>query len=380
MACVVVVAGCSFSIPAGSGDDGGVTDDSGDAPACAAWQPQHVDPCTLVAPSAGLDLVATGTYVYDTGTRMLVDPTGTPVDHASEERAGLVVISADHLLVGPTSRLRAIGPRPLLVAAWTTMVIEGHIDASSTTGQPGAGATTAVCTTPSPGESDVGGAAGGGGGGFGAAGGRGGDGDSNQDAGGDGISIGAEPGAAVALPTTVRAGCPGGAGGEGTIAMRGLGGAGGGAFELVAKDSITVRGVLHAGGQGGIGVTNDGGGGGGGSGGYIGLDAPVITLEGATVAANGGAGAGGGDDGNLGGLGEDGKASAIVAAGGVGGLPGGTRGGDGGVAGASAGRGVTITNTGGGGGGGGGVGMILVWSPSFMGLNATISPPVITNP
>ncbi|MFN0248785.1 MAG: hypothetical protein ACKV2T_17985 [Kofleriaceae bacterium] len=373
----VAVTGCSFNVSVTPVDDGG---GMVDANACAQWRPEHVDPCMLVTPR-GLDLVLSGTYVYDTELETLVDPMGATVDHASEGQPSLVIVVADHLTVAATSRLRAVGTRPLMIVAWTTIVVDGSIDVSSRPGQPGAGVGTAECTTPSPGENDVGGAGGGGGGGFGAAGGKGGDGDSNLSGGNDGTGLGASPGAALALPARVHAGCGGGDGGGGTTAQRGRGGMGGGALELVARDSITVRGTLHAGGQGGTGTSNDGGGGGGGSGGYLGLDAPVVILDGGTLAANGGAGAGGGDDGNVGELGEDGRALEVAATGGIGGLPGGTRGGDGGVAGAEAGRSVTITNTGGGGGGGGGAGMILVWSPAFdAGTTATISPAAITNP
>lgn len=366
---------CRF-VPGAFPPDDGAADDGAtiDAPECDAWNAQHFEPCQLASPSACLDLELAGSYVYDSDTRTLTDPSGAVIAHTSTDMTDSVLVSVDCLRVGVSSTLRAIGTRPLIVASWSTIEITGLVDVSSSTSGAGAGANASACALAQVGENDPGGAGGGGGGAFQGAGGKGGDGDSNQNAGNDGIALGGLGASAASLPVSVRGGCPGANGGEGTPGVHGDGGAGGGAIQLTARIGIRVDGTIHAGGQGGIGKVTDAGGGGGGSGGYIGLDAPTIDLRDGVLAANGGAGSGGGDDSNLGVAGEDGRVVAIAALGGIGGLPGGTDGGDGGYGGTLDGELVTAFNTGAGGGGGGGAGYILLWGSELDTTGAVVTP------
>ena len=66
--------------------------------------------------------------------------------------------------------------------------------------------------------------------------------------------------------SVLRGGCRGGVGGDTSEGELGQGGQGGGAVMLNAVESITVSGVIHAGGQGGEGSSRNSGGGGGGCG------------------------------------------------------------------------------------------------------------------
>jgi hypothetical protein len=87
------------------------------------------------------------------------------------------------------------------------------------------------------------------------------------------------------------------------------GGGAGGALQLVAGQSITITGAVHASGGGGLGGQTDPdnqclGGAAGGSGGSLLLEAPVVTYGG-NFFANGGSGGGGGN--NEGSTGENGR-------------------------------------------------------------------------
>ena len=353
---------------------------AGDAGVCLAWDPQHFDPTQLVAPVGPLNLSAAGTYIYDTDQLSLRDPGGGPINHATDETASVVVISVDSFDLASGATLRAIGTRPLLIASRSSITVAGEIDVSSPrTGVPGAGANPGACLPATPGEDDVGGAAGGGGGGFGTDGGRGGDGDANSSSGGDGTAVGGEGGAAVPAPTVVIGGCPGARGGEGE-AGRADPGNGGGAIQLTACQQITVSGTIQAGGGGGESVNREAGGAGGGSGGFIGLDAPIVDVSGGSLAANGGGGGGGGDFSNAGEAGSDGALGSQPAAGGRRSNNNGTDGGAGGAGATLNGQGVPNPVNGAGGGGGGGVGFVLIWTESLSDGGVTISPPATRLP
>lgn len=135
---------------------------------------------------------------------------------------------------------------------------------------------------------------GGSGGGYGSAGGEGGDTT-------EGGRVGFDGGSPYGEPTLVP--LRGGSGGGAGAFPSGFGGHGGGAMQLVAFNSITVSGVVDAGGGGGLGgatytntaqdVMNTGGGGGGGSGGAILLESEDVIIDG-FVGATGGSGGQGG--------------------------------------------------------------------------------------
>jgi len=336
-------------------------DGGADAPFdCTVWPaPAHFDPCAIPPPGGALDLSMPGTYRYDTTTKTLTAPDGGTSQPPHQVVAGAQLISIDALQIGASASLRVVGDKPLIVAAWSRIDVVGTLDASSAGGALGAGANGAGCATATAGGNASGGGGGGGGGGFQGMGGSGGK--------GNGTTAGGLGGNAVAIPM-LAGGCRGAKGGDGSTAGA-QGGDGGGAVQLTARDTITITGVVHAGGAGGRGATttlddssSGPGGGGGGSGGMIGLEAPIVTGSG-TLAANGGGGGEGADSsaGQLPGAnGADGAPGTTSASGGAQNVAG--NGGTG-SAGAQLAGGLGVDDaTDGGGGGGGGAGYIFVRS------------------
>ncbi len=353
-------------------------------PGCETWTPRptHFEPCDLPAPLGPLNLEMEGEYVYDTDAVTLRDPAGNERAHASVELFGnppVRAISVDRLLVGNVARLRAVGSKPLLVASWSEIVVDGAIDVSSNAVS-GAGASTGDCTPSGGGGQDDEGGGGGGGGGFSGNGGNGGNGA------GAGAGAGGNAGIGIPTPGTVRGGCPGARGGIGSDGDgTGAGGAGGGALQLTARSRIDIRGQLHAGGAGGGGGrcaegNTRSGAGGGGSGGLLDLEAPTIVFgSNAVVAANGGGG-GEGCQGGTTDAGTAGQASNERAPGASGTS---NTGGDGGAGGAGSNRDgidgsdgtVFFADRGSGGGGGGGTGYIIIEGSDSVASGAVLSPP-----
>lgn len=246
--------------------------------------------CLLTAPAGDKQLsTAINTDAGGTCTQVLPQ-TGSPTS-APE----LCVIAARTITVqGPVT---VTGKRALVLigADTVTVAASATLDASSTTANPqrvGGGANPGVCSKTSNGTSSDNGAGGGAGGSLATRGGNGGPGNLNQ-----GVAAGGTPGPAQPAPAVLLGGCPGGKGGDGQNNNGGTGGSGGGAVYLIAGSSITITGDVFASGAGGNGMPSNAGqeqgGGGGGSGGMIGLDAPMIRIDGRIV-ANGAAGAGGG--------------------------------------------------------------------------------------
>ena len=369
----------------------------GAAPAdCGTWKPKHFTPCALPAPLGPLRLSGSG-YIYDTDRGEFIG--GTPVVHTSivlpqPDGTSARIISVASFTLDPLVRLRVIGSLPLIIASWGTIQIQGRLDASSTAADlRGAGANFAGCMAAKPGAAGVAtkGTGGGGGGGFAGAGGTGGTGDQDNDPG----TVGGAGGAALAMPTAiVHGGCPGASGGPlgpgatapATATSASAPGVGGGAVQLTARTSITVPvgGSVEAnGGGGGAGLGNgEGGGGGGGSGGFVGLEAPAITVAG-ILAANGGGGGGGGSDTVAGGVGGDGRAAAGAAVGGGNAAQCSGTGATGSASTTLAGTSINPAQTAvscGAGGGGGGAGAISIRATTFTMTGATFSPPVTLDP
>jgi hypothetical protein len=362
--------------------------------ACATWHPEGFDPCALTIAAASLSLDGPA-YVYNSAVGALYDASQQTVLQSGQtimqaDGAMVAVLSIGRLTVTPAARLQIVGPRPLLIVSWSSIVVDGTIDAGShlevTNPQAhivqlvlGAGANQGCGVEVGQDGLDAtatGGSGGGGGGGFHGAGGPGG-----RGGGASGVpgGTGGQPGALAGM----RGGCPGGASGAGMIATpptqgsRALGGAGGGAIRLVAYDTIGVRGTISANGSGGAGApTNSAcGGGGGGSGGYIGFEAPIVALGG-TITANGGGGGGGGGASGAGNDGGDGVAGTAPAPGGPIAASGcGQAGGVGGAAATLDGTAAANADTcGGGGGGGGASGFIEITSPDYIAGAGTMSP------
>ncbi|HEY0251436.1 MAG TPA: hypothetical protein VGC41_07900, partial [Kofleriaceae bacterium] len=245
-----------------------------------------------------------------------------------------------------TGTFIAFGSRPLVVLSLTTIDVGGELSVSSTSVRRGAGSdpANAGCTGTDP-TADGGG---GYGGSFGSVGGNG---------------PGATDGAAgpIITPTTLRGGCPGGAGKPASIAQLGHGG---GAVALIACTSISVLGSVDAAGEGGGGGAATNGGYGGGAGGMIVFNTPTLTVDTTThIYANGGGGGGGGA--SMVAFGGTGKTAVDETDGGAFGGGGGGTGGDGGKGDSVLGGHDLLdgrAGTGGGanGGGGGGMGVITV--------------------
>jgi hypothetical protein len=284
-----------------------------------------------------------------------------------------------------------VGAKPLVIAVWSTATIDGTIDAGSHRGvRTGGGAQPTTCEPTAPTAGMValvtGGSGGGGGGAFQGNGGDGGTGDL-----GGTPTTGGTHGTSVATPSVVRGGCAGAISGEAgpgalapsTATTFSSFGRGGGAVRVVAFTSITLDGVMLAGGGGGDGAAQGSacGGGGGGSGGYLGLEAPTVTLaNSAVLAANGGGGGGSGPFAGLGNPGNDASANATPAPGGAGVGACGHAGSPGAAAAVLEGGGPVAPDNCGGSGGGGGAGYILVHAPTFDAGTAVVSPPVIRTP
>ncbi len=346
---------------------------------CMTWPaPAHFMPCMIDEPTESLTI--DGAFTYDTTTGTLSGP-GSPPNPLNKVVDGSMLISVVSFTVTSGGTLRVIGDKPLIVASWTTIDIDGAIDVGSNATDLGAGANTGNCAAhlPARGGNSGGGGGGSGGGGFGAAGGRGGN--------GDGVN-GGNGGAAIAMRPLLLGGCAGAIGGNADNGEDGgLPGAGGGAIQLTAQMSITIAGQLNAGGQGGLGGKSNnnneddgGGGGGGGSGGMIGLEAPSITIDaGAKLGANGGGGGQGGGNTMTGTVGADGTATDIQATGGNMGDSAGDGGlGSGGatLVGGLGTNGNANGSANGGGGGGGGAGFIVFSSATA----ATVAPGVVISP
>lgn len=376
------VTGCSFEPGQLAVGDGGV-DPTGDGSGDGSTTPtplvvSHVDAADAAPGMGALTLDASATI--DTSARsisgMSALPVGVTFDSVAQPNGPeLAVLRLSSLEVGASAMIRVIGSRPLVVIAATSITIHGTLDAGARRAQPGAGGgphDQPHTGRGSPGANDGGagnsggvGDSGGGGGGFGTPGGGGG--------GGGGpisdpkITIAGPPGGPAHGTPELLILRGGGAGGVGSPCMLDPGGAGGGAIQLSAFESITVDGVIHVGGGGGGRgyrcPSTGGSGGGGGAGGAIFLEANTITLGG-TLAANGGGGGSGSDSPNsLDGIfGADASATASAAAGAAA-----VNGGIGGAGGAGGWRDSDPMNgadTGyaNGGGGGGAVGRIVVRS------------------
>jgi hypothetical protein len=383
------------------GDDASADDATDDAPLCESWQAHHFAPCAIPPPTDGLTLtMANSPYTYTTTTGELTDKNGavavtdTVITQTGGTMAALISVSSMTIETG--ARLDVVGDKPLIIASWGTIAIDGILDAGSRTTGPrvGAGGGPAeLCTgaqLAKPGDDETttgGGSGGGGGGGFQGAGGGGGPGDSGGENPG-----GAGGGAVAAFPQIVRGGCSGAvsgkAGPDSSSAdpdARSAGGGGGGAVQLTARTGITVNDTarLTAGGAGGGGSPDAAacGGGGGGAGGYVGLVSPLVIFSGAPIlAANGGGGGGSALFANPGDPGDDAGASVTSAIGGAASSC--SVQGGGGAAGATL-LGATAAQTQvtcGGGAGGGGAGFIGIFSPAFTIASAQLSPAHQINP
>jgi len=369
----VGLVGCGFSTRIPIGEDpfeAGMPPEA--AAACTAWSftPKDFDPCAIAPPEAQPTLF-TGAYIIDSDTGVMNGPGVSMKQLAYRDVNGVGVVSFSNLIVQANTSIRGEGMKPLAIVSWGSIQLDGALDVSSNLNNPaGAGANPASCATSLGGNGLAinGGDGGGGGGGYGGLGGRGGNGNNVTNSGGT-------AGIVRGLPAVIEGGCRGGNAPIGDGGTPGKAGNGGGGIAVVAKDTLAISGIVHAGGSGGSGgAMSQTGGGGGGSGGMIRLEAAMLILESSAIlAANGGQG-GGGCDGATAGVGASGLAAAAEAA--QGNSQGaGTDGGGGGFRDRVTGNAASQSSEGGG-GGGGGVGYIVYKGhPSMTGIGgATTSP------
>jgi hypothetical protein len=409
VATLLFTVGCHFHSPLvndAAKDDAGPIDTVDsliiDAPPiCTTWHPQFFDPCRIPSPNGDLHLVvANSPYKINTTTGPDNSATVTDKNNTVIDVAGMLwpqtsgpdaaLLSVDHFQIDNGVEVDVTGSKPLMIAAWSAMTIDGTIDAGSHTAtpRPGPGANPTAC---SDGHATVGqdavatgGSGGGGGGAFRGNGGHGSTGDSPPGplGGPGGTGLGSPP-------TVVRGGCAGaasGTAGSGAVSPSNSttvspGGTGGGGLYLAARMDLHVHatGKISSGGGAGVGAPQGSacGGGGGGAGGMLAFDARATVELAGIVAANGGGGGGSGPFASFGNTGTDGLVTDTAAPGGPTRVPGQTCG----VAGAAGsfastlnGADTTANDACGGGGGGGAAGFILVWGPMLM-KTGTVSPP-----
>jgi hypothetical protein len=269
-----------------SGKGGGAsTDASVDKPGAKpdaatgplGFAPSNFDPTAVTLPDAsapGIDWnEAPAAMISTICTNCLPTPSVT-ITMNDGTLADLYVLKS--LIIGSTAGLTLGGPRPIILAVLTTVDIQGLLAVNASAYNPGPGGFS--MTVPGPGAGVPGGSGAYVGGGAG--------GGSYCGVGGHGSPPGAPGGRVYGTPELVP--LLGGSAGGGTN----IEGAGGGAIQIIAGTSITVRtvGAINAGG-GTCGNTDQGG----GSGGAILLEAPTVSVMG-VLAANGGSGGPSGTD------------------------------------------------------------------------------------
>ena len=154
---------------------------------CLSWHPQGFDPCALGTPIPALHLGA-GQYVYETtgttamagGRLSAILPDNTlhvllqsALTITQPDNSTVAVLSVDSLTVDAGATISVMGVQPFLLVSWSTMAIEGTIDADSrvpVAGVPhiGAGANEGCATSAGTLGSTGGATSGSGGGGGGA--------------------------------------------------------------------------------------------------------------------------------------------------------------------------------------------------------------------
>lgn len=318
-----------------------------DAARCADFTPSNVEPSLWDDSAPDLDM--TEDRRIDTSRCEMTDVATQVVDQ--DEGPELCVMQVRDWRVRDGVTVEVRGSRPLVVMASGSVRIQGVLDLAARGAEPGPGGGSGgdvMMEGASENEQAAGGehpgaagdfqymqtgpmsfatfASGGGGGGLCGAGGPGGD--AREVAGGEGGDVVDEDFALFPL----IGGSGGGRGRDGTPEpVHGVGGAGGGALQIAARELIRLDGAIWATGGGGgggeQGSFGNGSGGGGGSGGGVLLEAQMITMaKDASIAVTGGGGGAGYADGETA-DGQDGRSRLEPAAGAAAGVFGGRSGG-----------------------------------------------------
>ena len=328
------------------------------SPGTVCYGPAGWQACFDPAPSGNVNLP--GTINTDGGAPCLATQ---PMGWAAPQPTACFIVG-DTITV-PAGGTNVNGHKPLVLVARSLITITGVLDVASRRGE--TGTPPSECQPFSKDPNVPGGGVGGGGGAGGsfmtrAGGGGNGDG---------GAQNGQASDADAAVPTHLRGGCVGQAGGALIAGDAGTSGAGGGSVYLVSGGEIVIATT-------GSGRIDDAGGGGGGSGGMIVLYSTTLTVPaGPVLIANGGGGSGGSQSqgGAKGGDGSDPSVASPLAA-----AAGGGNGGQGYPVAALNdldGTGGTAGTGGGGGGGGGAAGYIRSNKPLTA---AIVSPPATIVP
>ncbi len=288
--------------------------------------------------------------------------------------SAVTLIVVKSMTLEAAASIRVTGGVPLVIVALGDMTLFGNIDGHSADLNQGPGGFLGATNSASSGEGPGGGP---GGSGTAHTPGNAAGGASYCGVGGKGSAEqqGPAPGAPAAAygNTDLRPLAGGSSGGAGVTSGYGIGG---GAIQLVALGTFTMKAgsYITVGGQGGgSGGTTGQGAGGGGSGGSILVEATSATVAGILAANGGGGGSGGG-----GADGQDATPNATAAPGGGGAVsPGGS--GSGGIVIAGSSGQDTATNSAGAGGGGAGRIRINTSSGTATLAGATLSPDVSTS-
>lgn len=383
VAIVIAFSGCGFQHGALSTTDGGTIDD-GDLDA-------DIDSMAADAVMSGVDFLPTSEETFSSTnwspaanvtintTAMTITPNPpagvTFMVGQQETGSAVVILRVGDFAVASGRLVTVTGDKPLVILSDHDVTIAGTLDVGARKGErgpggalPGIGSGAGGISVHDNGSGSTYDDSGAGGGSFGSQGAAGG-------------KAGPFEGGPAGNTYPIN-GLIGGSGGGLAGACSNVPGAGGGALFLYAKHKMRISGAIRAGGGGGGGgtttcPTGSGAGAGGGSGGLIWLQTPDLDGTG-VLAANGGGGGGGSYVGvSNGGDGEDGRASATVAA------AGGTKansaeasaGGNGAVQGMPA-PAIPSLTAGNGGGGGGGLGRVVYHAPSVGSLSC--SPTAVT--
>jgi len=276
-------------VPDGSSGDGGGTSDgtthdtSSDAPAEApfvpnpdagvlGFTPSNFNPAGVDAGDAGADWSKAPAANVTASCTNCLPATATTIAMNDGTLADVYVLQS--LLIDQTAGLRLSGPNPIILAVVDTVDIQGQLLVNGTLFGPGPGG-FAAGPSPGPGVGQPPMGAG----------------DPNSNGGG-GSYCGVGGRAGATAPPNAMAGATYGSAAISPLVGGSAGGfasvtsCGGGAIQIVAGQSITIRsfGAIHAGGGGTVNINGTGG---GASGGAILLEAPSVVIAG-NLAANGG--------------------------------------------------------------------------------------------
>src|ERR1051326_5539278 len=106
------------------GTDAAPTPDGGD---CHSFSSQFFSACSIPPPGDALVLDQPGTYTYNTDFATLMDPASTPTHPPAQSPAGALLISVAPLTIAHGTTLRVVGAKPLLVASWSKITVDGVI-------------------------------------------------------------------------------------------------------------------------------------------------------------------------------------------------------------------------------------------------------------